>query len=107
MAYDHPTNKHLWVMRDSRNNELVMLVRSLYPVPPEHVLNAVYEALYPDRKLLRRLVGSFDRNKGFTRTEWETWFAFDLAPAIEIYTDNFVYHYRTPLTKWEWKRITE
>lgn len=68
------------------------------------MLNAVYQALYPDRKLMQRLVGSFERDDGFTIHEWETWLAFDLAPSIEIYTENFSYY--TPDTKWDWKRIT-
>jgi hypothetical protein len=103
-TYDHPSNYHLWVIRDDQRKEPVMLVRSRRAVPSEAVLNAVYKALYPDRELLRRLVGSFDRDAGFNVHEWETWLAFGLAPAIEIYVENFSYYTDA---KWEWKRVTE
>lgn len=104
-SYDPPSSYHLWVIRDSGCQEPVMLVRSTHAVPSDRVFNAVYQALYPDRELIKRLVGSFSRDEGFTLHEWETWLAFGIAPAIEIYVENFSYY--TPDTEWEWKRVTE
>ena len=99
--------KYLWVIRHRKTKEPVMLVRSEYPVPPNHVLNKVYIALYPDKEFIRNvLYTDVTWNDGFTPAEWTTWLAFGIAPAIEIYTNDIAYFTADFTVVWDWKRVT-
>ncbi len=95
-------NNYLWAIRDCNSNELVMLARSTHYVHGKHVFDTVCSALPNDEEMRSKIKGSFDM-PSFTAAEWETWFVFDLAPAIEIYPKSFIDH---PMTRWKWKSIT-
>ena len=102
-SYDSITEYHLWVVRHRRTKEPVMLVKSKHPVPSREVVIQTYIALYPDKKLITSLRTDVHRDDGFTPNEWETWLAFGVCPAIEIYTDELQYY--TKYTKWKWQRV--
>ncbi len=76
-------NNYLWAIRDCNSNELVMLARSTHYVHGKHVFDTVLSALPNDEEMRSKIKGSFDMTT-FTAAEWETWFVFDLAPAIEL-----------------------
>ncbi len=105
-GYDPVSEYHLWVIRHRETHEPIMLVKSEYRVPSAHVLNRVRVALYPQRELISNIQTHVFSKDGFTGSEWNTWLAFGVCPAIEIYT----YKFRQPLvdfgdTQWEWRRI--
>ena len=103
LGFNPQTNEHLWVVRQ-HNQEPAMLVKSKYPIPSWEVIQQTYQALYPDTELMSKLDTNIHRDDGFTPSEWNTWLAFDIAPAIEIYTDDAMYY--EPDTTWKWRRIT-
>ena len=94
-------NNYLWAIRDCYSKELVMLVRSTHYVNGKQVFDTVCSALPNGEELRDHITGSFDMIT-FTAAEWETWFVFDLAPAIELYTER----YDSGRSKWKWESIT-
>jgi hypothetical protein len=91
--------KRYAIIRDW-NNDLAALVTSAQFVPTLEIYRCVRQALaLPPLHPLRGL--RYCAN--FTVEEWETWFAFELVPAIQI-------HLRTEATNtsdrvWKWERI--
>ena len=96
-------NNYLWAIRDCYSNELIMLVRSTHYVTGKHVFDTVLSALPNGAEMRGKIKGSYDLSL-FTAAEWETWFVFDLAPAIEIYLRSFSIDHSKK--RWDWKSIT-
>ncbi len=81
------------------NNDLVCLVCCEYIAPWGDLLDSVYEALDDDSQL-------YANKSDWNLAEWNTWYAFGLAPAIEIYKANEAYGIGDEVrTEWTWRRI--
>ncbi len=82
------------------NNDLICLVCSEHIVPLGDMLDLITDAV-PESPVQLYL------NKSeWNLAEWQTWYAFGLAPAIEIYSANEVYGIADEVrTQWEYHRM--
>ena len=96
--FERPTNKPSWysAWRMAETNEPYIMVYSTFPVLLSKIMTVIC-----DTGLVNKHIPV--RRAHISAEEWDTWLAFDLCPAIEIYYDS-----KHTLNAYglQWRRIT-
>lgn len=98
-----------WVWRHNDTKEIACLVRNSHPVPFSACAEQVHAALGFEYEVVESLTMScFDKislysDYDFTLSQWETWFAFEMCPAITVYVKET--RTRHDIIVWGWERI--
>ena len=101
-----------WVWRDTSTREPVCLVRNSAAVPFSACVGQVHKALkkpVPAGSSTVLELGEHARlalysDDDFTLEQWNTWFAFEMCPTIQVYvkeTSGGI----TELIHWGWQRV--
>ncbi len=101
-----------WVFRDRETREPVCLVRNTIAAPFSACAGQVHKALgkpVPEGRttvldLAEHAKISLYSDEHFTVDEWNTWFAFEMCPVIQVYVEETSGGI-VELIHWGWQRI--